>query len=368
MVELATRLPRDRFTVEFVLPATRGVLAPVVEAAGCRVTALGAKRRSEAGGVEYVVSALRAGARYVPTMARGRFDIVDAWLFPSYALEGALHPFTRIPVFVAGRRSLSRYKRAFGPVRAGLDIIARHSADAIVANAYAVRDDVLRHERVSPARIRVIHNGVVIPPPLADDERERIRREWGIGSDELLVGAVANLKAGKGHDALVEVAAKTRDALPQARYRVVGSGPELAALQGAVDGAGLADRFRFLGGDPDGRALLGAFDVVVHPSEAEGLPNAVLEAAAAGRAILATDAGGTREIVESGATGVLTAIGDRDAIAAGLVRLGHDADLRLRLGAAARDHASRVFGMDRFVAETAAMYEELAIRKGIFRP
>ena len=367
MVALARHLPRDRFTVEFVLPAERGPLASIVEAAGCRVQALGAKRRQEADRADYLVSAARAGLRYVPVMVRGRFDVVDAWLFPSYGLEGIVHQFTRIPVFVAGRRSLSGYKQGFGAIRTTLDAAARWQADAIVANAYAVRDDVLRRERVRPALIRVIHNGVEIPEPMADVERARIRAAWGVAEGELLVGAVSNLKAGKGHDLLIDVAAATRASLPHARFRIVGGGPEREALDRAIVERELGDRFRLLGADPAGRTLLGAFDVVVHPSDAEGLPNAVLEAAAAGRAIVATDVGGTGEIVEDGRSGILTRV-DHDAVAEALVRLGRDEALRAGFGAAARDHAGRVFGMDQFVAETAAMYEELAIRKGVFRP
>lgn len=367
MVALATRLPPDRFVVEFVLPAERGPLASIVEAAGCRVHALGAKRRQEADRADYLISAARAGMRYVPVMARGRFDVVDAWLFPSYGLEGLVHQFTDVPVFVAGRRSLSGYKQRFGPFRTALDAVARWQADAIVANAYAVRDDVLRRERVHPALIRVIHNGVEIPDPMPAAERARIRASWGIGEGELLVGAVANLKAGKGHDILIDVAAATRDALPEARFRIVGGGSEHDNLERAIAERGLSDRYRLLGPDPAGRTLLGAFDIVVHPSEAEGLPNAVLEAAAAGRAIIATDVGGTGEIVEDGTSGILTRVA-RDEVATALVRMGRDEALRARFGEAAREHVGRVFGMDRFVAETAAMYEELAIRKGVLRP
>ena len=368
MTALATRLPPDRFAVEFVLPVERGPLAAVVEAAGCRVQTLGARRRQETDGPHYLAAAAGAGLRYVPAMARGRFDVVDAWLFPSYGLEGMVHQFTRVPVFVAGRRSLSGYKRDFGPFRTVADAMARWQADAIVANAYAVRDDVLRRERVHPALIRVIHNGVEIPDPMPPAERARIRSSWGVGDGELLVGAVANLKAGKGHDLLIEVAAATREALPDARFRIIGTGPLRHALESLIVRRGLSDRFLLLEGDPAGRRLLGAFDIVAHPSEAEGLSNAVLEAAAAGRAIIATDVGGTGEIIEQGKSGVLIQVGDVDALAAALVQLADHPDLRARLGGAARDHAGRVFGMERFVRETAAMYEELAIRKGVLRP
>ena len=117
----------------------------------------------------------------------------------------------------------------------------------------------------------------------------------------------------------------------------------------------------------DARPLFGALDVFVSASEAEGLPNSVLEAAAAGVAIVATAAGGTVEIVEDGRTGVLVPVGDDEALRAGLLRLATDPDLRGRLGSAARLHAASVFGIDRFIRETADFYEEMARRRGIGR-
>jgi glycosyltransferase involved in cell wall biosynthesis len=114
----------------------------------------------------------------------------------------------------------------------------------------------------------------------------------------------------------------------------------------------------------DARPLHGAFDLFASASVAEGLPNSILEAAAAGVAIVATAAGGTVEIVADGSTGILVPVEDGAALEAALIRLAEDPALRSRLGAAARDHVSAAFGVDRFVRETADLYEEMALRKG----
>jgi glycosyltransferase involved in cell wall biosynthesis len=302
----------------------------------------------------------------VRLLRQGRYDLVDAWLYPSYAQVALTRPLTGVPIVIAGRRSLSDYKAAFGWFDRTLDRLARDRADAIVANSAAVIDDVVAREGVARDRLRLIRNGVELPAPLPAAERAALRAAWGVAPDELLVGTVANLKPAKGVARIVDAAAAVAAALPEARYRVIGEGYQRPELEARIASHGLTDRFVLLGSLPDARAVLGAFDLVVHASEAEGLPNAVLEAAAAGRPILATAAGGTGEIVTDGETGLLVPVGDGDALAAGLVRLARDPDLRARLGAAARERAAREFGMDRFVAQTVALYEELAVARGLW--
>jgi len=109
--------------------------------------------------------------------------------------------------------------------------------------------------------------------------------------------------------------------------------------------------------------MLRIFDLVVQASRSEGLPNALLEAAAAARPLVATAAGGSGEVVIDGETGLLVPVDDVAAITGAMRRLATDPDLRQRLGAAARRHIDTVFTMERFVGEYAALYEELAAAK-----
>ena len=148
---------------------------------------------------------------------------------------------------------------------------------------------------------------------------------------------------------------------------LVGEGSLRPVLERMIAELGLGDVVRLHGREPDARRLYGAFDIVAHASESEGLPGALMEAAAAGRAIVATAAGGTTEVVLAGESGLLVPVGDEDGFARELLRLAQDPVLRERLGAAARERAATVFGLDRFVAEMAALYEELAERKGVRR-
>ncbi len=173
-----------------------------------------------------------------------------------------------------------------------------------------------------------------------------------------MIGCVSNLKQGKGIEDLLEAFALLADRDP-VRLVLVGDGPRRAQLMDQAERLAVSDRVRFHGLDADPSRLLPGMDLFVHPSESEGLPNAVLEAAAAGLPIVATAAGGTPEIVSDGETGALVPVGDVAAMASAIEALRGDPDRRTRLGAAARHHVRATYGMDRFIAETAALYERL---------
>jgi glycosyltransferase involved in cell wall biosynthesis len=363
MVQLAERLPRDRFTVEFVLLTRRGPLAERAERAGIRIHTLDwAPGRS-------IVRHQPDLWRFVRTVRRGRFDILDAWLFHAYAVASLSRPLTRVPVLIAGRRSLSHHKHAFGRVDRVLDRLTRHRVDAIVANSEAVRTEVAAYEGLDPRQIRVIHNGIEPREPLDPSGRAAIRAGWDAELGDIVVGCVANYKAGKGLETLIRAMASvvsTRPAAgPAARLVLVGEGPRRDGLQRLAEELGLRHIVRFHGAEPDAQRIIGAFDVAVQASVSEGLPNAVLEAAAAGVPVVATDVGGTAEALDGGTAGILVPIEDEAALADGITRLAGNQALRREIGERAREFVRTEFSLERFVDRTAELYEELAAAKGL---
>ena len=233
----------------------------------------------------------------------------------------------------------------------------------IVANSQAVADDVSRREGIDPRLIRVIRNGVTLPPPVDEARRLAARAALDIVDGSAVVGCVGVFKRAKGQARVVDAMLIARREHRDAWLVFVGDGPERSAVEQRVRASGL-DRVRFLGAVSDARTLYDGFDVVISASDAEGLPNVVLEAAAAGRPIVATAAGGTPEIVIDGVTGLLVPVGDTEGLGRGLGLLLHDRDLALRLGVAGRAHAAGAFSVERFVAETADLYEEMSHRHG----
>ncbi len=204
-----------------------------------------------------------------------------------------------------------------------------------------------------PRRAFVVRNGMdlqhfaALPP--ANAPRACIA---GIGSlfavkrwDRLL-RAQAELKRG-GHDCTV---------------RIAGHGQLLDELNGQAAALGLGKDVQFLGHNSDVRPLLAESDFLVHVSEREGCPNAVMEAMACGRAVVAMSAGDMPEIVEHGVTGFVVPQGDEAALVKNIATLLGDRELCRRMGEAARRKAEQEFGLDRLVAETLAAYQKAGWR------
>jgi glycosyltransferase involved in cell wall biosynthesis len=147
---------------------------------------------------------------------------------------------------------------------------------------------------------------------------------------------VASLRAVKGHLDLLAALATLAD---PPRVCLVGDGPDRAAILAAVDRLGLAGVVELAGHRPDARTVLPGYQFAVLPSHHEGLPNAVLEAMAAGLPVVATAVGAVPDVVADGVTGFVVPPRAPEALAAAIGRLAGDPALRTRFGTAARVRA-----------------------------
>jgi glycosyltransferase involved in cell wall biosynthesis len=240
------------------------------------------------------------------------------------------------------------------------------SADAVPCVSEAVRtqfDALGRRDRAT-----VLHDGLALAPDPVG--RAEARSALGLPQDAFVVALLGRLSAWKGQQLLVE--ALGRDALRSDGRTVV----LLAGSAWRDDPAlGQALRSRAAELDVEGRVLLPGFvdrvglvyaaaDVVAVPSTApDPLPNAALEAAAAGCCVVAADHGGLREILDGGRTGVLVAPGDPDALATALAGLRDDPRRRERLGALAASDAAARFGADRLGAGLQELYDRVVARR-----
>jgi glycosyltransferase involved in cell wall biosynthesis len=143
----------------------------------------------------------------------------------------------------------------------------------------------------------------------------------------------------------------------------VGDGELRPQIERQVRDLGLGARVVLYGTATELLPLYDAFDLFVQASNSEGLPNVLLEASSAGLPIVATDAGGTREVVRDGETGLLVPTDDLDSLAGAMHRAIGDEDLRRRLGSAARELIVREYGMDRFFHDYTDLYRALIAAK-----
>ncbi|WP_313927398.1 glycosyltransferase [Pseudoxanthomonas sp.] len=317
----------------FSLCDTDGFL-PLLEQAGIPVV-IGHKR---SGADATLIRLLRS------TLLDARVDVVHTHNFvPSYYAAAATRFARRRPVLVntchnmGGRLGNRRLRWLYQWS------LAHSRRIAMVGGK--VRDHLLSRKLVPAARSSVVMNGIPVDhfrrsPAI----RAEIREELGIPPQAVVVGTVGRLVELKNQRLLLDAVAQLAPSHPDVVVVLAGDGPLRSELEAFARQCGIAGRVVFTGSRKDIPALLAAFDIFTLPSRTEGLSIALLEACAAGLAVIATDVGGNSEIVRDGATGYLVPSDDAVSLHAALDTLLLSPSDRRRLGDAARawvvDHAS----------------------------
>jgi glycosyltransferase involved in cell wall biosynthesis len=157
-------------------------------------------------------------------------------------------------------------------------------------------------------------------------DRTAICRSLAVSDEAVLLGTVAHLFPRKGYDVMLKALPGIIRTAPAVHYVIIGTGDrgyeqKLRALSAEL---GISDHVHFVGFQEDVKPFLRALSCYVHPARMEGFGIAVVEALAAGKAVVATNVGGLPEVVEEGETGLLVAPDDPGALAAAVLSLLRD--------------------------------------------
>jgi glycosyltransferase involved in cell wall biosynthesis len=277
-----------------------------------------------------------------------RIDLAHSHEFSMAVYGAAAARITGIPHLITMHGGIyfgSRRRR-----RAALRWAIRAS-NRVVAVSVATREEMKRLLRAPGLDVDVVLNGV----PEQPGDRERVRRELGLGKSDLLVLAVGSLYHVKGYDILIEALARVGSGASW-RLAIAGQGGEEARLQRLAREKGIQKKVLMLGFREDIPDLLAAADLYVMPSRSEGLPLALLEAMFAGRPIVASAVGGIPDALGDG--GILVPPEDAAALAGALRRLLDDGAERAELGSAAARIAARRFGVEAMADAYEARYRD----------
>lgn len=338
---------RYDYRVAYLLPWKRA-LVPAFEAAGIPVYCLGYGRVWDAAVL----------ARLTGLLRQERIDLVHAHL----PVAGVLARLARAParlrwVVYTEHNVPARYG---WPTRA-LNALTYSWSDVAIAVSRQIATDVRRYVRNGRPRLLTIPNAVdVVVPDDGAAVRAAICREFGWPEDVRLVVNVANLVPKKGHRYLLAAARRVLVHDARARFLVVGGGPLTEELVAQARRLGLDGRLVFTGYRPDAARLLAAADLFVLSSTHEGLPVALLEAMALGRAVVATRVGGIPEVITHGRDGLLVTPGDAVGLAAAMLEVLGDRDRQETLGRQARDSLRRRASMAEMVRAVERVYAELS--------
>lgn len=354
LVQLLRCLDRGRFTPMVCALKMRGELRGAVEALGVPVFDGGLGRTLMGAGGARVLW------RLARLLRRERVDVTHSYLFHPNVLAPIASRLAGVDAVLASKRSLDRYPRRLPRYACRL---GNALAGRIMVNAEAIARFAAAEEGCPLDKTVVIPNGVREEALQAPADAAAKRRELGLPPEAPVVGAVSRLAWKKGIAHLVEAAPRLLEAVPEARVVIAGDGALRGELEAQAAALGVGERVIFLGARPDSIELMAAFDVFVLPSVIEGMSNALLEAMAVGRPVVATDVGGNPEVVVDGETGFLVSPGDPRHLASSVIKLLQAPELAAEMGAAGRRRVVARYRVDVMTRRIEDLYDALLGRK-----
>jgi len=339
----------------------RGLVAEEIESAGVKVTQLNMSNKFD----------LAAVFRLFRLLWEEKISIIHSYLYHANILGRVIGKVAQTPIIISSERSVILSEEVVNKdtlemgsrLRRLVNSLSMHLSGRVVTVSELVRETLIAASKIDPKRLVTIHNGVNLEDYQIDGDITAKKKGLGLETSASVIGAIGRLDRVKGAEYLLRAAAKVIFKTPDAAFLIVGDGSQREALEQLARSLGISHRVVFTGQRDDVPELLAVMDVLVLPSLYEGLPNAVLEAMAAGKPVIATPVGGTPEVVEDGITGLLVPPRDPEALAEAILALLQDRERAEAMGRAGRARVEKYFSVERMIAETEALYEELIEEK-----
>lgn len=304
--------------------------------------------------------------RFVSFLREEKIDVVHAHMIRGALAAVPLARLAGVPVVVHTCHGREVWRKSWLKRQFWIDRRITDWSDATIAVSEATAAHLLRDKKLDPNKVKVIRNGRTVngfkPEAGALDG---FRASLGIEPETCVVGVFARLEPQKAHKYLIEALPAILQKVPKLKVIFVGDGALRRELEDHVGRLGLKGVVIFTGYRHDSMALMSLCDLVALPSIHEGMPLVPIEAAALGKAVVATAVDGTKEVVADGDTGILVRPEQPKALADAIIRLLVDPNERARMGERGRARANREFTLERQIQVTENFYEELlALRNG----
>jgi len=288
-------------------------------------------------------------------------DIVHTYLFSSDIVGPIAARLCGVKTVISSRRDLGDWRTKKHLI---LYKISNLFVDKIVADSYAVKKETLKQEGLAPEKIDVIHNG--LNPVIFSENgisKKEVIKEFSLPQDCRIIGNVSNISKVKGHIFLLKAFNSIKKDFPNLKLLIVGKIKDekvFKQLLEFVDANELYQDVIFAGGRADVPKLLSAIDIFVHPSLTEGFSNALLEAMASAKAVIATSIGGNAEVIEDGLNGVLVPPADEAGLEKAMRILLQDTQLAQDMGEKVRAKVFNQFTSDLMTRKFQNTYLELS--------
>jgi glycosyltransferase involved in cell wall biosynthesis len=291
-------------------------------------------------------------------LTQNRFDLVHAHLLWAMMHATPMAALCRVPVRLNHDHALdlARYRTR---KHRKLRLLSHRLSHHIIAVSSSLRTFLCQEEKVSDDKITVINNAVDLSrfsPQSSPEAQGRLRQNWDLPADALVVGGVGRLEYQKNFPLFLEVAAEVGARMPQAIFVIAGEGPDRAALEELSQKLGIASRVRLLGFVKEMPELYQSLDLMLLTSHFEGTPLTILEAMATGVPVVASDVDGVGDVLADGQDSILVPPGRRDLFVQGVCQVLQDRSLWRHFSQAGQAKVQQRHSVEVMVRRVEALY------------
>ncbi|MEL7637882.1 MAG: glycosyltransferase [Anaerolineaceae bacterium] len=277
-------------------------------------------------------------------------DLIHGWHFFASAYAGMAARFLGVPC-VGGIRS------GYSANQRDLETFLVHNyCDAVVANSKAATEAYRFSLGKRKQPVFTVANAIVNSFASRETIREELSVRYDLPVDALWICSIGRMDPLKRFDLLLEMTRRLATSHKDFYLVLIGDGPEKAGLESLSNSFGISDRVRFLGEVPNASNWMKGMDIFCFPSTSEGLPNVIMEAAAAGLPVVAWKLPFIEELLPDKSMASLSTPGDLASMVSNLAELLNSLSLRKSIGMAAQQHILETFGVERYVREMTSVY------------
>jgi len=355
LFEVVTRLNPQRYK-PIIMCLKGGKLVNVLRRKGIEIINLKIKKI-------YTPCALIKALKIIETLKKQDVKIVVTYHESSDFL-GILTRLSGVPVLVSSRRNMGYKlkKRHIFIYR-----IINNLFDKIITVSDAVKNEIFNKENVLWNKLTTIYNGVEIEKFSRIIDRDAVKKSLALENDRPIVGVVASFRPIKGHKYFLEAASIIIKKIPKIYFLLVGwydhSDIYYHYITKIIEKKNIQKNIILTGVRTDIPEMLSIMDICALPSINEGFPNAILEAMAAGKPVVATNSGGTPEAIVNGETGILVPPCNPEALANAILKLLRDKKMASNMGTASQERIKCLFNINKMMRDTENLYEKLLVTK-----
>lgn len=286
------------------------------------------------------------------------FDIVQTFFKDGNIIGTLFADHADCPVIISSRRNIGYWH---DKLQISILRYLEKRTDYYLANSQSAVEMTIEIEKAERKKFTVIYNGLDLDrfKNVDPNLRLEVRDCWKISDDDILIGAVANLRPVKNIDIMIEAALLLKDDHPELKYVVIGEGPMRGELQQKIDSYDLKNRFFLAGRIDDVIGPLTAFDIAVLPSANESFSNSLIEYMAAGKPIIAGAVGGNVEAIADNSTGLLYNPSNPDELAEKIKTFLADRENAYTMGDCAAKTAFEKYDIDSMIKNHQEYYTRL---------